>query len=80
MSVALCRQFVRPDGTTSEKMVSLTQYRDVEAGWIRVVLACLNGATDARIEEIAARLTDSGDQMLYQEALVERNRASQPQP
>lgn len=78
MSVALCRQFRRPDGTMSEKMVSLTQYREVEAGWIRVVLACLHGATDAQVVEIAARLTDSGDQMLYREALVERNRATQP--
>ena len=77
MSIALCRQFVRPDGTLSEKVVSLTQFRELEAGWIRVTKHLLEALTDQQIKHVASTITDVGDQQLFREALVEHVRAGE---
>lgn len=72
MSVALCRQFARPDGTLSEKMVSLSQFRDLEAGWRRVALRLSYELSIEELQEI--KFGTDGDVMLLREVIVERER------
>ena len=75
MSVALARQIMRQDGTLSEKVVSLAQYRQTDSAWCRVVVTCLATMNDIQRATVAASTTDPGDSMLLRESLAEYNRA-----
>jgi hypothetical protein len=75
MSVALARQIMRQDGTLSEKVVSLAQYRQVDSAWCRVVVECIAAMNDTQRATVAAAITAPGDTMLLREALAEYHRA-----
>jgi hypothetical protein len=66
---------MRQDGTLSEPVVSLAQYRQVDSAWCRVVVTCLATMNDVQRDTVAASVTDPGGTMLLRESLAEYNRA-----